>query len=59
MARLLYQDNQVVLDASEGEELSPEIVRAWAAQRSASALESVAENIAGLADEVARIAENG
>lgn len=62
MAKLVhYKDdvNQyVLLEAENGEEVSPEIVTAWATLSQSVALQTAAERLGDIADEIRAVAVN-
>lgn len=59
MARLFFRDGKVQVEATEGEEVSPEFAQAWAALKSNDTLENISALLSELADEVARLGDNG
>ena len=61
MAKLVHHksesgESHVLLEAAEGEEVSPVIVLAWATLHQSVALERVANELSTIGDELARIA---
>ncbi len=63
MAKLIHHrspagDSYVSLEAQEGEEVSPEMVLAWATLGQSVAMSQVADNLATIGDELSRVANN-
>jgi hypothetical protein len=63
MAKLVHRrspagDSYVTLEAQEEEEVSPEMVMAWATLHQSVAVEQLANNLASVSDELSRIANN-
>jgi len=63
MAKLVHHrspagDSYVTLEAQEGEEVSPEVVLAWATLGQSVAMSQIADNLGIIGDELARVANN-